>query len=97
MRPLPGRLGPLVERDFRLLFTATTITSVGDRLASIALVFAVLDFGSATSLGVVLAARQIVEAAVLLAGGCNLSMLLIPAVWTIRPLVNAPAAAPELV
>jgi MFS family permease len=69
MRSLPGRLGPLVERDFRLLFTATTITSVGDRLASIALVFAVLDFGSATSLGVVLAARQVVEAAVLLAGG----------------------------
>jgi len=69
MRSLPGRLGPLVERDFRLLFTATTITSVGDRLASIALVFAVLGFGSATSLGIVLAARQIVEAAVLLAGG----------------------------
>jgi MFS family permease len=69
MRSLPGRLGPLVERDFRLLFTATTITSVGDRLASIALVFAVLDFGSATALGVVLAARQVVEAAVLLAGG----------------------------
>jgi MFS family permease len=69
MRSLPGRLGPLVERDFRLLFTATTITTVGDRLASIALVFAVLDFGSATALGVVLAARQVVEAAVLLAGG----------------------------
>jgi MFS family permease len=69
MRSLPGRLGPLAERDFRLLFTATTITSVGDRLGSIALVFAVLDFGSATSLGIVLAGRQIVEALVLLAGG----------------------------
>src|SRR5215203_2231666 len=63
---LSGRLGPLVERDFRLLFTATTITSIGDRLGSIALVFAVLDFGSATSLGIVLAGR---EAVVLLAGG----------------------------
>lgn len=66
---LSGRLGPLVERDFRLLFTATTITSIGDRLGSIALVFAVLDFGTATSLGIVLAGRQVVEAVVLLAGG----------------------------
>lgn len=64
-----GRLGPLVERDFRLLFSATTITTVGDRLGSIALVFAVLDIGSPTDLGLVLATRQIVEAAVLLAGG----------------------------
>jgi MFS family permease len=68
-RRLTGRLGALEERDFRLLFLGTTITSVGDRLGSIALVFAVLDFGSATDLGIVLAARQIVEATVLLAGG----------------------------
>jgi MFS family permease len=66
-----GRLGPLVERDFRLLFAATTITTIGDRLAIIALAFAVLDLpgGSATDLGIVLAARQVVEAAVLLGGG----------------------------
>ena len=66
---MTGRLGPLGERDFRLLFGATTITTIGDRLAFIALAFAVLDFGSATDLGLVLAARQIVEVVVLLAGG----------------------------
>ena len=43
--PLSQRLGALQERDFRLLFAATTITTVGDRLAGIALVFAVLDHG----------------------------------------------------
>jgi MFS family permease len=71
MGRLTGRLGPLLERDFRLLFTATTITTIGDRLAFIALAFAVLDLpgGSATDLGLVVAARQIVEAAVLLGGG----------------------------
>ena len=65
------RLGPLVERDFRLLFGATTITTIGDRLAIIALAFAVIDLpgGSATDLGFVLAARQVAEAAVLLGGG----------------------------
>ena len=33
---LGERLGALQERDFRLLFTATTITTVGDRFAGIA-------------------------------------------------------------
>lgn len=69
MRRFSGRLGPLVERDFRLLFTATTITTIGDRLGFIALAFAVLDFGSATDLGLIFAARQVVEVVVLLAGG----------------------------
>lgn len=67
--PLRRRLGALAERDFRLLFTATTITTVGDRLAGIALAFAVLDVGTATDLGLVLAARQGVQAVVLVFGG----------------------------
>lgn len=66
---LSGRLGALTERNFRLLFTATTITTIGDRLAAIALAFAVLDFGSATDLGIVLASSQAVEAVVLVFGG----------------------------
>ena len=41
--PLSQRLGALQERDFRLLFAGRTITTIGDRLASIALAFAVLD------------------------------------------------------
>jgi len=65
---LRGRLGPLVERDFRLLFAATTVTTIGDRLALIALTFAVLDAGSTTDLGIVLGSRQAVEAVVLVFG-----------------------------
>ncbi|MCP9485353.1 MAG: MFS transporter [Gaiellaceae bacterium MAG52_C11] len=69
MPALSHRLGALRERDFRLLFTATTITTLGDHVASIALVFAVLRFGSATDLGLVLGARSLAEAAIMLFGG----------------------------
>jgi MFS family permease len=64
-----GRLGALVEREYRLLFTGTVITSLGDAIANIALAFAVLDLGSATDLGIVFAARQGANAVVLLFGG----------------------------
>ena len=67
--PLRERLGALRERNFRLLFAATSITTIGDRLAGIALAFAVLDIGSATALGIVFAARQGVEALVVVGGG----------------------------
>lgn len=63
------RFGALAERDYRLLFSATTITTVGDRLAGIALAFAVLEIGSATDLGLVFAVRQVAEASVLVLGG----------------------------
>lgn len=66
---LSERLGALRERDFRLLFAGTTITTVGDRLAGIALAFAVLDTASATALGIVFAVRQGVQALVVVAGG----------------------------
>ena len=69
MTALSEKLGALRERDFRLLFTATTITTLGDRIASIALVFAVLHLGSATDLGLVLGARSLAEASILLFGG----------------------------
>ncbi len=67
--PFVGRVGALHERDFRLLFAGTTITTVGDRLAGIALAFAVLDIASATALGIVFAVRQGVQALVVVAGG----------------------------
>jgi len=67
--PLRERLGALRERDFRLLFTATAITTIGDRLAGIALAFAVLDVSSATALGIVFAVRQGVQAIVVVGGG----------------------------
>jgi MFS family permease len=63
------RFGALQERDFRLLFLGTTITTIGDRLASIALAFAVLDTASVTALGIVFAVRQGVQALVVVAGG----------------------------
>ena len=67
--PFWDRLGALRERDFRLLFGATTITTAGDRIAGIALTFAVLDIASATALGVVFAVRQGVQALVVVGGG----------------------------
>ena len=67
--PLRDRLGALSERDFRLLFSATTITTIGDRLASVALAFAVLDFGTATDLGLVLGRPGVYEASLLVFGG----------------------------
>jgi hypothetical protein len=67
--PRRDRLGALRERNFRLLFAATTITTIGDRLAGIALAFAVLDIASATALGLVFAARQGMEALVVVGGG----------------------------
>jgi len=66
---LRDRRGALAERQFRLLFTATAITTAGDQVASIALAFAVLDLGSATDLGIVFAVRQSIEVLVLLLGG----------------------------
>ena len=62
-------LAALREREFRLLFGATATTSLGDVVGTLALAFAVLDVADATALGVVLAARQLASAAVLLAGG----------------------------
>lgn len=63
-----SRFGALVERDFRLLFLATLATSMGDMVAMVALAFAVLDIGTATDLGIVLAVRQGASALVLVFG-----------------------------
>jgi len=68
-RLLSGRLGALVEREYRLLFSATLVTSLGDAIANIALAFAVLQVGSATDLGIVFAVRQGANGAVVLFGG----------------------------
>ena len=58
------------QRAFRLLFAARSISSLGDRLVPVALAFAVLNLtGSATSLGVVLAAQTIPLVLFVLVGG----------------------------
>jgi Transmembrane secretion effector len=66
---LGAGLGALQEREYRLLFGATLTTSLGGAVGTIALAFAVLDIAGATSLGLVLAVRQIASAAVLVFGG----------------------------
>ena len=54
------RLGVLGERNFGLLFFGQAASAFGDRLAPIALAFAVLDLtGSASDLGFVLAAQTL--------------------------------------
>ncbi len=66
-----GRLGALAERNFRLVFTSTTVSALGDGVASIALVFAVLQISdnSPTAVGIVIASRQVAAAAITLAAG----------------------------
>jgi MFS family permease len=67
---LEGRLGALAERNYRLFFSSTTISALGDGVAQIALVFAVLDISnSPASIGIVLASRQAAAAIVTLAAG----------------------------
>jgi MFS family permease len=65
-----ARLGALSEREFRLLFSGTAVSTLGDALADIALVFAVLEVSdSAAALGAVLAARSVMEVAGIAFGG----------------------------
>jgi MFS family permease len=93
-----GRLGALVERNFRLVFASTTISAVGDGVAAIALVFAVLHIAhnSATSVGVVLACRQGAAALVTLAAGVVGDRLprhvILVAVATVQAIVQAVVA-----
>lgn len=64
------KLDVLGEPDFRRLFLGRTTSLVGDGIAPIALAFAVLDLtGSATDLGIVLAAHSLTITALVLAGG----------------------------
>ena len=69
---LPARLAPLRERPYRLLFSASTISFLGDSVAGIALAFAVLDLTGTPNpiyLAVVFAGRQGANAALVLFGG----------------------------
>src|SRR5437762_12340806 len=69
MRPV-RRLGPLRERDFRLLWVGRATSDFGSALVPVAVTFAVLDLtGSATSLGLVLVAAFVPRVVLLLIGG----------------------------
>jgi MFS family permease len=67
---LRHRFGPLGERPFRLLWIGQATSAVGDAMIPVALAFAVLGVtGSASDLGIVLAAFMIARVAFILAGG----------------------------
>jgi len=68
---LRERLGALTERNFRLVFSSVTISALGDGVTTVALAFAVLriSHNSATSVGVVIAARQATAALITVAAG----------------------------
>src|SRR5437016_10020093 len=60
----------LSERDFRLLFSARTISFFGTNLAPIAVAFAVLDLtGSASDTGLAFAAWTLAQISTLLVAG----------------------------
>jgi MFS family permease len=67
---LGGRVAVLREPDYRRLFLGRTVSLIGDGVAPVAIAFAVLDLtGSATDLGIVLAAHSLVIIALILVGG----------------------------
>jgi MFS family permease len=70
MRRLPESFGVLRTREFRLLFTGQAVSVLGDRMVAVALAFAVLEVGgSATDVGLVLAAGTFPLVATVLVGG----------------------------
>jgi hypothetical protein len=59
----------LHERSFARYLAAVTVSTLGSGMAMVALAFAVLTFGGATDLGIVLLAREIPIVILLLLGG----------------------------
>jgi MFS family permease len=90
--------GALADRNFRLVFASTTISTLGDGVAAIALVFAVLriSHNSATGVAIVLASRQVAAAVVTLAAGVISDRLprhiILVAVASIQAVVQAVVA-----
>jgi MFS family permease len=59
----------LHERSFARYLASVTVSTLGSGMATVALAFAVLEFGGATDLGIVLLAREIPIVVFLLLGG----------------------------
>jgi MFS family permease len=67
---LRDALAPLAERDFRLLFVGRFVSLFGSAFAPVALAFAVIDLtGSASDLGLVVAAGFVPQVVFILVGG----------------------------
>ncbi|HEY3734980.1 MAG TPA: MFS transporter [Streptosporangiaceae bacterium] len=70
MTRLAGSLAPLAGRAYRLLWIGQSVSSAGDALVQIALVFAILHIGgSASDIGYVAAIQTVTRVAFILAGG----------------------------
>jgi Transmembrane secretion effector len=66
----PDALTPLHDRRFAWYFSGRVVSTIGSVMAPVALAFAVLDLtGSASALGVVVAARTVPQVLFLLVGG----------------------------
>ena len=103
--PLAERLGALRERDFRLLFAGTMITTVGDRLAGIALAFAcststlgsfvLMPLGLALAGPDAIGISETLRIAVAVMWASWAAILALPSVWAIRarPPVSSPSPA----
>ncbi len=67
---MPRRTGPLGHRPFRWLLAGTTVNSLGNMIAPVAIAFAVLDLGgSPTQLGLVVGAYALADVVAVLWGG----------------------------
>jgi MFS family permease len=66
---LPSSFDVLHEQSFARYLAASTVSTLGSGMAMVALAFAVLEFGGATDLGIVLLAREIPIVFLLLLGG----------------------------
>src|SRR3954468_6088301 len=67
---MPRTDSPLRHRPFRWLLAGTTVNSLGNMIAPVAIAFAVLDLGgSATQLGLVVGSYALADVLAVLAGG----------------------------
>jgi MFS family permease len=66
---IPRSFDVLRERSFARYLAASTVSNLGSGMAIVALAFAVLEFGGATDLGIVLLAREVPLVLLLLLGG----------------------------
>lgn len=89
MARLPESLDVLRTREFRLLFSGQAVSVLGDRMAVVALAFAVLEIGgSASDVGLVLAAGAFPLVATVLAGGVVADRVSRRAVMVVADLVR---------
>src|SRR6476661_8626751 len=66
---LPASFGVIRERNFARYLAAESVSDLGSGMAMVALAFAVLQFGGAVDLGIVLLAREVPIVVFVLLGG----------------------------